>query len=168
MDRFISLQLSLKDLSIDLGTRVNSKKVARLLQQQMNVKKFALFRGAHAIPMAGFPFGVQFKHLRHLEMTDTISDCMGFLKYMPNLSMLELCDRCDDSDAYSNTINVITRTDINFTQMPLETKLTTLHVGYEISASDVRKLIFWFPGVVKAELHLDDEGFRWVLIRYSA
>lgn len=160
MDHIYSLQLVLKELSIQFNASgVNTQKFARLLHQQMNVKKLTLCGDngeQDGILMPGFPFEVQFNQLRYLKISDNISDSLGFLSLMPNLSTLKLY--------YSSTMgpktNVITRTDFSFTEMPLQTKLTTLKIDYKISSPDVKKLVFWFPGVVKAELHLDNKSFR--------
>lgn len=128
----------------------------RLLRQQMNVEKLVLDAEPHFVPMMIFPSGVTFNHLRFLEISVTISESMGFIQFMPNLSTVKLSGR--DTNLGSN--NAITRTDINFAQMPLQTKLKTLMIWCDISAPDVRKLVFWFPDVINAELCLDNESFR--------
>lgn len=158
MNRLLSLQLCLKELSIDLGDEVNHQQVAQLLQQQRNVKKLTLFRGLLAIPMTQFPFQVQFGHLNHLQMTNTITDSLKFLKFMPNLTTLIFHNpHIFRGRLPYRRIELFARTDTNFAGMP---KLTTLKIEYDITTEDVRKLVDWFPGVVRAKLDLDNEGFR--------
>lgn len=165
LDCLLSLELSLKRLKIQLGTRIQNEQFARLLHQQRNVEKLKLRGGPCAIAIHGFPFGVQFDHLRHLEMADTISDSMEFLKFMPNLFSLKLLFVPNVEQPFDcvPVVNIISKTDINFAQMPLQTKLTKIEIEYETGSLDAKKLVFWFPGVVNAKLHLDNEGFRWVL-----
>lgn len=157
MDDIYSLQLSLKELTIGLGAGANyQKSLSRLLHQQVNVEKLAFYGGTDRIPLTGFPSGVQFKHLRYFTAPEVISDSLGFLQNMPNLSALVL--------HYSRLAvnNIITRTPINFTEMPLQIKLTSLEMEKKTSLEDVKKLVFWFPGITKAKLRLDDDGFRLV------
>lgn len=159
VDLLISLQLSLRELSIDFGDGVSCKDVARLLHQQRNAEKLTLCGTSDGLTMTGFPFEVQFNNLHYLEMEDTISDSMKFLGFMPNLSTLVL-NHVPVEPPINSANNVIARTDTRFIVMPLQTKLTTLQINYEISSDDVKKLVSWFPGVVTAELYLDNEGFR--------
>lgn len=156
MDLLLSLKLSLKELLIDLGQN-DMKKVAQLFHQQINVEKLMLC-GENPIP--GFPLKVNFNHLRHLEMTEVTVDSMEFLDVIPNLTTLELCPPPDAEPPFLDSTNVIAQTNINFAEMPLQTKITTLKIEYKISTSDVEKLIFWLPQVKKAKLFLSNESFR--------
>lgn len=155
MDLLLSLKLSLKELSIDLGESENIEKIVELFHQQKDVQKLVLYRFS---PLTGFPFEIVFNHLRHLEMPE-IMESMSFLQYMPNLTTLALCNPCECEPPFGPT-NVIYNTCLTRMSVPLQTKIKTLKIEYDISTEDVKKLIILLPSVSEAKLYLDNKGFR--------
>lgn len=148
---------------MDLGES-DTDKIAELLQQQMDIKKLFLYRGCQ---WTESPFQLVFNHLRHLEITDTIVTSMEFIQFMPNLTTLILCDPCICRPP-SDQIDIVSDTDMYYTQMPIQVKIRTLKIEYEITTEDVKKLIFWLPNVLKANLYLNNRGFRLVIdLNYS-
>lgn len=75
-----------------MGFGAESREIDRLLHQQLKLEKLTLDVGINrdSIQIMGSRFGDEFNNLRSLKMDDTASESMGFIQFMPNLSMLEL------------------------------------------------------------------------------
>lgn len=160
MERLISLDLPLKELNIDIGANVNEILIQKLLQRySKQLEKLIIYRGPLGDPMKNFPFDVMFPNLLSVELTETVSDVMDFVQFMPSLRKLSLCEPPEVEPPFLPT-DMVQKTPLNFPKISYSSNVTDLRVDYDITTFDVKKLVCWFPVVTRARLYLDNEGMR--------
>jgi len=118
-----------------------------------------VYRGPLATPITGFPFELTFPNLRYFEMTETVADSISCVIAMPALESFNLCEPPEIEPPFLPS-DIVSNTDSLSVQNYLPFKLTNLRIEYDISASDVKKLVRCFPYVKRVNLYLDDEGLK--------
>jgi len=162
LSALMELKLPLTHLNIDIGVNCNESLLSQLLEQYSKVLiRLTIYRGPLGVPMVNFPFDINFPKLERLEITETVSDTFSLIQYMPNLRQLSVCEPPEVEPPLLPT-DMIFKTSYDFPNASLPVNLHTLHVDYDCSYGDVRKLVHWFPNVKSVRIHLDNESFRTV------
>ncbi|CAL8135104.1 unnamed protein product [Orchesella dallaii] len=154
------MKLPLECLTIELGRDTTfeiSQQIFSLYAKTL--RKLDVFRPSGSTPFPSFPSKFPLRFLSVLRMQENMCKDMSFLKLMPNLRILHICEL---ESASSNKLasEIISATKENEMNGFTNGSLKEFRFDYSCEADELKRLIGWFPNVQKLVIKLSTETLK--------
>lgn len=154
------LAFPLKTLTLDVGVATDPAILHDVIQCHAGtLKKLDAYRGPISFPYKNFPFGLHLNNLEEIVFSDRLCESLTFLKFMPNLKKLTICDVVEDRPPIIST-EIIKNTDRREMEGVEMLNCTKLRLDYVIDAEETQLLTKYFPNIEQLRMPLNNDQFR--------
>ncbi|CAL8135092.1 unnamed protein product [Orchesella dallaii] len=155
------MKLPLECLTIELARDTTFENVQEIFSLYANsLKKLDIFRPAPSLPFPTFPCNAPLKFLTVLRMQDNMCKDMSFLKLLPSLEILHICEVELQSWAYRPTqfsSNIIKNTNEGKMRGFKSETVKEFRFDFPCEPDEIKKLIRWMPNVQRLMMRLRTE-----------